>query len=98
MIAVGARVHLRACPHGQPGTVVRIEGSRAVVLWHDLDYLARHPLASLAEVSQPVVTPASPDRLTREAKHASTDCSTNTSGAKGQGFASPCDSDEREKA
>jgi hypothetical protein len=51
MIGVGARVLLKTCPHGEPGTVVRIERSRAVVLWHDLDYLARHQPASLVEVA-----------------------------------------------
>ena len=49
MIAVGGKVFLRGCAYGQPGTVVRIERSRAVVLWHDLDYLARHDPASLME-------------------------------------------------
>ncbi len=49
MIAVGSKVFLRGCAYGQPGTVVRIERNRAVVLWADLDYLARHPLVSLIE-------------------------------------------------
>jgi hypothetical protein len=49
VIAVGSKVFLRGCAYGQPGTVVRIERSRAVVLWHDLDYLARHNPASLTE-------------------------------------------------
>ncbi len=47
MIAVGSKVFLKGCAFGQPGTVVRIERNRAVVLWHDLDYLARHGLESL---------------------------------------------------
>jgi hypothetical protein len=46
-IEAGAKVFLKVCPHGQPGTVVRIERNRAVVLWHDLDYLARHRPESL---------------------------------------------------
>jgi hypothetical protein len=50
MIAVGSKVYLRACAYGQPGTVVRMERNRAVVLWHDLDYLARHKPESLMEV------------------------------------------------
>lgn len=49
MIEVGTRVLLKTCPHGQSGTVVRIERNRAVVLWHDLDYLARHQPESLTE-------------------------------------------------
>jgi hypothetical protein len=49
MIAVGTRVLLKHCPHGQPGTVVRIERNRAVVLWADLDYLARHSQETLME-------------------------------------------------
>ena len=49
MIGVGTRVLLKHCPHGQLGTVVRIERNRAVVLWHDLDYIARHEVASLME-------------------------------------------------
>lgn len=38
-------------PYGEPGTVVRIERNRAVVLWLELDYLARHSLASLTETA-----------------------------------------------
>lgn len=49
MIGVGMRVLLKYCPHGAPGTVVRLERNRAVVLWSDLDYLARHPHESLME-------------------------------------------------
>jgi hypothetical protein len=49
MIAVGCKVYLLGCAYGQPGTVVRIERNRAVVLWHDLDYLARHRPESLTE-------------------------------------------------
>jgi hypothetical protein len=51
-IEVGAKVFLKVCPHGQPGTVVRIERNRAVVLWHDLDYLARHQLESLTDADR----------------------------------------------
>jgi hypothetical protein len=32
--------------------VVRVERNRAVVLWHDLDYLARHNPASLMEAEK----------------------------------------------
>jgi hypothetical protein len=52
MIAVGSKVFLKGCPHGQAGTVVKIERNRAVVLWHDLDYLARHSLVSLTEAQR----------------------------------------------
>jgi len=51
MIAVGAKVLLKDCPHGEPGCVVRIERNRAVVLWHDLDFQGRHRQDSLVEVS-----------------------------------------------
>jgi hypothetical protein len=51
VIEVGTKVRLKVCPHGEPGTVVRMERNRAVVLWHDLDYLARHQPTSLAEVA-----------------------------------------------
>lgn len=52
MIEVGAKVVLKVCPYGRPGTVVRIERSRVVVLWHDLDYLARHQPASLTVAAE----------------------------------------------
>ena len=51
MITIGTKVRLKMCPHGEPGTVLRMERNRAVVLWHDLDYLARHQPASLVEVA-----------------------------------------------
>jgi hypothetical protein len=51
MIGVGTRVLLKHCQHGQPGTVIRMERNRAVVLWHDLDFLSRHQPASLVEVA-----------------------------------------------
>jgi hypothetical protein len=40
-------VRLRGCAFGEPGTVLRIERRKVVVLWHDLDYLARHSPDSL---------------------------------------------------
>ena len=46
----GAKVFLRGCPYGKPGTVLKIERGRAVVYWHDLDFLARHKPASLMVV------------------------------------------------
>jgi hypothetical protein len=39
---IGAKVRLRACAFGEPGTLLRIERRKVVVYWHDLDYLARH--------------------------------------------------------
>ncbi len=45
--AIGAKVRLRHCAFGEPGTVLRIERSKLVVLWHDLDFLARHSPESL---------------------------------------------------
>ena len=46
-IPIGAKVRLRGCAFGEPGTVLRIERRKVVVLWHDLDYLARHSPDSL---------------------------------------------------
>lgn len=45
--SIGAKVRLRGCAFGEPGTVLRIERRKVVVLWHDLDYLARHTPESL---------------------------------------------------
>lgn len=50
MITVGSKVRLRGCKHGEPGTVLRIEHGRLVVLWGELDFLARHHPKSLIEV------------------------------------------------
>ena len=44
---IGAKVRLLGCAFGEPGTVLRIERRKVVVLWHDLDYLARHSPDSL---------------------------------------------------
>jgi hypothetical protein len=49
-IRVGARVYLSDCPHGQPGTVVKLERGRAVVYWRDLDSMAKHNPESLIAV------------------------------------------------
>ena len=54
--AVGAKVLLRHCAFGEPGTVLRIERSKLVVLWPDLDFLARHSPETLmltAEIPVP---------------------------------------------
>lgn len=53
MIQVGSEVYLRSFRHGQPGRVIRIERGRMVVLWGDLDYVARHPERSLIEAIKP---------------------------------------------
>ena len=45
VIEVAAKVVLKVCP--QPAGDRRIDSNRAVVLRHDLDYLARHRLESL---------------------------------------------------
>lgn len=45
--AIGAKVLLRHCAFGEPGTVLRIERGKLVVHWHDLDCLARHSPESL---------------------------------------------------
>jgi hypothetical protein len=57
MIAVGTPVLLKHCPHGQPGTVVRMERNRTTVLWHDLDYLAKHRPESLMEAENGAGSP-----------------------------------------
>ena len=43
---------LKGAAFGEPGTIVKIERSRAVVLWRDLGptYTGRHQLKSLVEV------------------------------------------------
>jgi hypothetical protein len=35
-------VYLRGARFGLPGTVLRIERGKVVILWSDIDYLARH--------------------------------------------------------
>jgi hypothetical protein len=45
--SIGAMVRLRSCAFGEPGTVLRIEQRKVIVLWRDLDYLARHSPESL---------------------------------------------------
>jgi hypothetical protein len=45
--AIGAKVRLRHCAFGEPGTVLRNERGKLVILWHDLDYLGRHRRESL---------------------------------------------------
>jgi hypothetical protein len=47
MIAVGSKVFLKGCPFGEPGTVVRLERNRAVILWPKIDYIGRHSPESL---------------------------------------------------
>lgn len=47
LFPIGAKVQLKGCHFGQPGTVLRIERRKVVVLWHDLDYLTRHSPESL---------------------------------------------------
>ena len=59
MIATGSKVYLRACAFGEPGTVLSIERRKVVVLWHDLDYLARHSPDSLVLVEAPDARPPS---------------------------------------
>jgi hypothetical protein len=54
-LEIGTKVVLKVCPHGQPGTIIRHERNRAVVLWHDLDYLARHQPGSLMEAKTAAV-------------------------------------------
>jgi hypothetical protein len=44
---IGARVLLKSCPFGTPGTVLRVEGSKLAIRWHDLDFVGRHNPDSL---------------------------------------------------
>jgi hypothetical protein len=53
MISIGSEVHIKACPHGTPGVVVRFERNRVVVWWSDLDYLSRHKEETLMEAGTP---------------------------------------------
>lgn len=53
MIDVGARVFLRACRHGEPGTAIRRERGRVAVFWPDMDFVSRHKEDSL-ELALPV--------------------------------------------
>jgi hypothetical protein len=40
--AVGDSVYLKGARFGLPGTVLRIERSRAVIYWRDMDHISRH--------------------------------------------------------
>jgi hypothetical protein len=46
----GAKVFLRGCRVGQPGTVLGFERGRVRVYWHDLDFISLHRAASLLAV------------------------------------------------
>jgi hypothetical protein len=61
-ISVGAKVRLRGCAFGEPGTVLRIERRKVAVYWQDLDFLSRHSPDSLMLVAGPGKT----DTVTRE--------------------------------
>ncbi|MGA8532420.1 MAG: hypothetical protein WB622_22035 [Acidobacteriaceae bacterium] len=41
-IVIGSRVHLRTCPHGEPGIVDSISKGRAQVTWRDLGITTSH--------------------------------------------------------
>jgi hypothetical protein len=47
--SIGEAVHLRGCPFGKPGRVLRIERGKLAILWADLgpSYIGRHAPASL---------------------------------------------------
>lgn len=57
LFPIGAKVMLRGCHYGQPGTVLRIERRKVAVYWADLDYLARHSPASLTLARQGLIKP-----------------------------------------
>jgi len=48
--AVGDKVRLKTCRHGEPGTVLRIERRKLVIRWPDLDFIGRHVPESLVLV------------------------------------------------
>jgi hypothetical protein len=52
----GAKVYLRTCLVGQPGTVLREERGRLVVDWCDLKFVGRHSAASLIRVTEATPT------------------------------------------
>lgn len=41
-IAAGAKVFLRACRAGEPGTVIREQRGKLTVYWPDLDFWSKH--------------------------------------------------------
>ena len=45
--SVGDKVWLKGARFGKPGTVLRIERGKVVILWSDIDYLARHRACTL---------------------------------------------------
>ena len=49
---IGAKVRLRGCALGEPGTVLRIERCKVVVYWPDLDFLSRHRPKSLIPATE----------------------------------------------
>ena len=50
MIALGDKVHLRACKAGEPGTVIREDRGKLVVYWRDMDYWSKHRPEALERV------------------------------------------------
>lgn len=54
---IGAKVRLRGCAFGEPGTVLRIERRKVVVYWHDLDFLSRHSPESLMQSGEGLIKP-----------------------------------------
>lgn len=53
--AVGAKVRLRHCPFGEPGTVTKIERYKVAIFWHDLDCRTRHSPESLMLASEKTI-------------------------------------------
>lgn len=50
--SVGDCVYLRGCRSGLPGRVIRLERSKIVIHWPDLDYIGRHSTGSLISASE----------------------------------------------
>ena len=42
IFGIGSRVHLRTCPHGEPGIVRSASNGRVLVDWRDLGMEGRH--------------------------------------------------------
>lgn len=51
-IAGGAKVFLRACRAGEPGTVIREQRGKLTVYWPDLDFWSKHTEEAL-ETAEP---------------------------------------------
>jgi hypothetical protein len=58
-LKAGAKVFLRACRVGKPGTVIREQRGKLTVYWPDLDYWSRHRPEALENADMPTIASAS---------------------------------------